>query len=76
MLRSDPPRVCVAESIVDLDGGEDTWEEGRAQSVEEEVRIRQECEAKANENEPRTKVKLGNLTIQTGQFLDERQQLS
>ena len=76
MLRSDPPRVCVAESIVDLDGGEDTWEEGRAQSVEEEVRIRQEREAKAIESEPRTKFKLGNLTIQMGQFLDGRQQLS
>lgn len=76
MLRSDPPRVCVAESIVDLNGGGDTWEEGRAQSVEEEVRIRQEREARASENEPRTKFKLGNLTIQMGQFLDGRQQLS
>ena len=53
--------MCVAESIVDLNGGWDAWEEGRVQLVEEEVRIRQEREAKTKENESRMKDKLGTL---------------
>jgi hypothetical protein len=44
---------------MDLDGGGNSWEERRAQPVEEEVGIRQECEAGVRENESRTGAKRG-----------------
>ena len=54
--------MFVSESVVDLDGGGNSWEERRAQPVEEEVGIRQECEAEVRENEPRTGAKRGMIS--------------
>jgi len=45
------------ETIVDLHGGRDAWEERRAQVVEEEIGIRQRRKAKTRENELRIEVK-------------------
>ena len=46
MFGSDPLLVSIAEPIVDLDGGGNAREEGRAQLVKDEVGICQKCEAK------------------------------
>ena len=48
--------MCVAEPIVDLDGGGNAWEEGRIQPIEEKVCIRQHWESK-RESGPRVKYK-------------------